>query len=63
MPDVITREEIELRLRAELAETHRQMRDADPDEVLEAKRHYRQALRAFARLVVDGIAPDEYGQA
>jgi hypothetical protein len=51
------RREIELRHKAELDEAERYMRDANPDELVEAKRHFRQALHAFTRLVMHGISP------
>lgn len=53
-------EEIELQLKAELDDAHRKMRDAsNPVELVEAKRQYRKALRAFTRLVMDDILPEE----
>jgi len=54
-----TREETELRLKAELDEAARQSWDATPDELVDAKRRHRQALRAFTRLVMDGISSQE----
>jgi hypothetical protein len=53
------REEITLRLKAELEEAERQLRDAPPHELVEARRRYRHILRTFTRLVVDGILPEE----
>jgi hypothetical protein len=49
------RQERELRLKAELDEAELQLQDATPDELADARRHYRQALRSFTGLVMDGI--------
>ena len=57
---LLHREEIELRLRAELEEAEHKLRDATPEELIHAKRHYCQLLHTFTRLIVDGILPEEY---
>ena len=59
MSDLSRREEAELRLKAELDEAERQLREAAPHELAEARRHYCHSLRIFTRLVVDGIHPEE----
>ena len=53
------REEIVLRLKAELDEAERQLREAAPQQLAEARLRYRHAIQRFSRLVVDGILPEE----
>jgi hypothetical protein len=55
--DSLDREEIELRLKAELIEAEKQLRDATPQQKAEARRRFRQALHNFKVLVVDGTTP------
>ena len=57
MSDLMRQEQLERRLRAELEEAERQKRAATTEELAEARQRYRQALRAFSRLVVDGVLP------
>lgn len=52
-------EQIELRLKNELDEAQRRLRNANSDELAEARSRYRQTLRAFTRLVLEGIHPPE----
>jgi len=59
LSDLLGREEIELRLKADLDEAERHMRDANPDELVDARRHYRHAIQRFSRLVMDGIIPQD----
>jgi hypothetical protein len=47
-------EQLELRLKAELDEAERQLRDASPQEKDEARRHFKQALHNFTVLVMEG---------
>ena len=51
--------DIELRLKADLDEAERHLRDATPDELVDAKRLYRHAIQRFSRLVMDGILPQD----
>ena len=51
------REQLELRLKAHLDEAERQLRNANPQELDEARRRFRQALHDFKLLVLDGKTP------
>lgn len=57
MSDLMRQEQLERRLRAELEESERQLREATLEELAGARHRYRQALGAFSRLVVDGVLP------
>jgi hypothetical protein len=52
-------EQIELRLKNELDEAERQLREATDEEIPETRLRYRQTLHRFTRLVVDGIEPTQ----
>jgi hypothetical protein len=53
------RDEIELRLKAELDEAEQQLRHATLEEKPEARRRFRDALRAFSDLVLRGKLPSD----
>ena len=59
MPGFPNRESIELRLKAELDEAERQLQEAAPQELVEARRRYRHAIRRFSRFVVDDILQED----
>jgi hypothetical protein len=51
--------QIELRLKSELDEAERHLRDAPPHEKAEARLRYRHAIQRFSRLVMDGLSPQD----
>jgi hypothetical protein len=54
------KEQVERRLKDELDEAERQLREATDEALSGARLRYRQALHRFTRLVVDGIGPAEH---
>ena len=50
-------EELERRLKDELDDAERQLREATDEALPAARLRYRQTLRRFTRFVVDGIEP------
>jgi hypothetical protein len=51
--------QIELRLKSELDEAERHLRDAPPHERAEARLRYRHAMQRFSQLVMDGVIPQD----
>jgi len=49
--------QLELRLKNQLDKAQQRLQDAPADA--EVRRQYRQALRTFSRLVLDGILPED----
>jgi len=59
MSDLLHREHLELRLKDELDEAERQLREAPAHEMPDARLRYRRAIQRFSRLVVDGVLPQD----
>ena len=59
MSDLSHREEIELRLKADLDEAERQLRQSNPQELPEARRRFREALHTFTVAILEGKYPKE----
>ena len=59
MSDSPNLKQIELRLKSELDEAERHLRDAPPHDKAEARLRYRHAIQRFSQLVMDGIFPQD----
>ena len=56
------KEQLERRLKDELDEAERQLREATDEALPAARLRYRQTLHRFTRLVVDGIEPTQHDE-
>ncbi len=59
MSDFTHREEMELRLKAELDDAERSLLEAPANELPGARLRYRHAVKRFSRLVMDGVLPQD----
>jgi len=59
LSDSLHPKQIELRLKSELDEAERHLRDAPPHDKAEARLRYRHAIQRFSQLVMDGVIPQD----